>query len=151
LSINSRSASNGVTLYNIFIKHQNPGDDFIFTPSNNFVDVSDMNEAFHVTENTLFKITFQGEFRYFENTNHQYVQIMVNDNLIMGDRVLPNTDQRMSMNWGRNCYRGAGAVLSLTRVAMIYLPPGIYVFNIGVRTEPRDNQSGRVRAELITY
>ncbi|CAF1408757.1 unnamed protein product, partial [Didymodactylos carnosus] len=154
------SSLNGKALYKVFNKYQNIKDNFVFVPSNNFVYVPDMNEAFHVTKNTLFKITLQcGLFNRAQAVD-QFVQIIVDDYLIMHNSLLPNTDQRLGMLSATDSYQTdriggyyhfGGSINSfefVTRMAMVYLPPGTYTFNVGVRSS---SASGLLGGGMVTY
>lgn len=146
----------GNTLYKVFVKYQTS---FMFksNPSNQFNYVPHLNEAFHVTKNTLFRITFQGTLHNPE-AGHAFVQIMVNDYLIIGNRLLPNTNQRLTMGLGSDdyipdgyggfCFGGTGQHSFETRIAMVYLPPGTYTFNVGVRAK---SSYTNVVASFVTY
>ncbi len=51
-------SSNGRSLYKVFIRQQESGQ--TFSPSSNFNYITGTNAAFHITDNALFKITYQG-------------------------------------------------------------------------------------------
>ncbi|CAF0980646.1 unnamed protein product [Rotaria sordida] len=83
---------------------------------------------------------------------------MVNDHLIILNRLLPNTDQRLDMfvtgasrveidSIGGRLSANSGLVLA-ARTAMIYLPAGTYIFNVGVRSE---YELGRLFGGIVTY
>ncbi|CAF2271788.1 unnamed protein product [Rotaria magnacalcarata] len=120
-----------------------------------------LNAAFQVTKNTLFKVTFQGSFYNWRQSRlDQYVQIMVNDYLSFYNRLIPNTNQRVTLLSGVSNRQtdamggyyydatNADTMVPLTRVAMVYLPPGIYSFNVGVRSV---FGSGRLIDGTVTY
>lgn len=149
-------SSTGNTLCKVFVKYQGINI-FKATPSNQFNYVPDLNEAFHVSKNTLFRITFQGTL-HNPQPGHSFVQIMVNDYLIIGNRLFPNTDQRWTMipgsndflpdGYGGHSYGGIAQHSTQTRIAMVYLAPGTYTFNVGVR--PRNSYTD-VTMGFVTY
>ncbi|CAF1656297.1 unnamed protein product [Rotaria magnacalcarata] len=154
------SSSTGY-LYQAFVKYQDVKDVFLFAPSDNFIYAPKLNAAFHVTKNTLFKVTFQGGFYNWRQSRlDQYVQIMVNDYLIFYNRLIPNTNQRVTLLSGVSNRQtdamggyyydatNADTMVPLTRVAMVYLPPGLYTFNVGVRSV---FGSGRLIGGTVTY
>ncbi|CAF0941453.1 unnamed protein product [Didymodactylos carnosus] len=122
--------------------------------------VPDMNKAFHVSKKTLFKVTFQGGLWNSNAILNEYVHIMVNDYLIIGSRLLPNANQRATMGLGTGRfqtdsiggYSYVGSLISsrfiVSRTAMVCLPPGTYIFNVGVRA---DEGSDRVAGGMVTY
>jgi len=153
------------------MKRQDPNSNYVYAASANFVYVPNLNEAFSVTKNTLFKVTFQGDIWFASQMMQEFVQIMVNDYLIIDNNLLPNTGERVNQNQGQTLEsvdnRGGslffkainyadGAVdvtLSINRVAIVYLQPGTYTFNVGVRTtagSPR-LQGGMVTFELTQF
>ncbi|CAF1362248.1 unnamed protein product [Didymodactylos carnosus] len=78
-----------LSLYKIFYKLQEVEQDFIFASIDNFIYLPNMTETFHITQNTLFKITFQGGMANWGQTLDQYVHTMVNDYLIIHNYLLP--------------------------------------------------------------
>lgn len=153
-----QSTKSATAPYQIYIKRQGT-EDFNFVPTNNFVFVPNLNEAFHVTKNTLFKITFQGSLWNGPNVIHQFIQIMVNDNLIIGDKILPNTAHRVNFGIGNDLQavdtnagmyhsQVGGIMMLITREAFVYLPPGTWSFNVGVRSM---QSQGWVRGGVVTY
>ena len=142
----------------VFFKYQNSaGGGFAFSPSDNFVYAPDMNQAFHVTKTTLFKITFQGSLYNDAKDVRLFLQIMVNDYLIVANRLIPNTNERstgMDSIGGLDYLNGVGfSAIVITRVAMIYLPPGTYTLNVGVRSNLGTGHllNGMVTYELIQF
>ncbi|CAF3820932.1 unnamed protein product [Rotaria sp. Silwood1] len=161
IAINRSSNTHAfVTLYNVFMKYQDPTQSILFVPSDNFVYVPNMDKAFSVTQNTLFRITFQGFLWSNYQVVQSYIQILVNDYLIIGDRLLPNTKQRFTMSLGTgqdetdligdgfyNGGQGDTGILA-NRVALVYLPRGTYTFNVGVSSS---NQPGNLKRGFVTY
>lgn len=161
IEISSKPHGHTCTLYRAFVKYQS---EIIFgvAPSNQLSYVPHLNEAFHVTKNTLFRIVFQG-LLHSPRPGHAFAQIMVNDYLIIGDRLFPNTVQRLAMAWNTPGFMpdGYGGYIAggnpqhdpITRIAMVYLPPGTYTFNVGVRavTEGTGVAGGLVTYELTQF
>ena len=149
-----------MSLYSVYRKHMHPGYDYLFRPSDNFVPVPQLTQGFITTKNAFFKITFQGGFWIQQKLLNQYVHIMVNDHLIIDGYVLPNNEQRINHGLGSSrhvvdTFGGfyynsllANGCTILTRVAMVYLPPGIYAFSVGVRS---DWATGKVRGGTALY
>jgi hypothetical protein len=160
------STANGIFLHKIYTKHQDPDSNYIYAASTNFVYVPNLNEAFSVTKNTLFKIMFQADILFGTQMMQEFVQIMVNDYLIIDNSLLPNTADRVNQSEGKtleavdgrggslyfkaiNYANGAVDVaLSMNRVAIVYLQPGTYTFNVGVRT---NTGSPQLRGGMVTF
>jgi hypothetical protein len=82
-------------------------------------------------------VTFQGSFWFASQNMMHLVQIMVNDYLILGNTVRPNLNVSDALGkLGGAAYHVSpgDAVMSITRVAIIYLPTGTYTFNVGVKS-----------------
>ncbi|CAF1335479.1 unnamed protein product [Adineta steineri] len=140
------------------MKHQS-GSEYTFSPSDNFNYVPGLNQAFYVTQNTLFKIIFQGTLYNsgFVDTPI-FLQVMVNDHLIIGNKILPNTGDRV--NYGisdvdeKNGYFSVGYLhqvwiaTPMTKSAQVYLSPGIYSFNVGAKAL---NHNGYIYGSTVTY
>lgn len=152
---------NGQALHQLYVKFQPPGGQ-AFLPTNDFGYVVGLNQAFSVTQNTLFRITFQGSVynRAVIPLEHS-IQIMVNDLLIIGNKTIPNTSARLSYTSTGNILEidnmngfyqvdttRVSVLIPITRIAYIYLAPGVYSFNIGART--RCN-TGYVYDGTVTY
>ncbi|CAF1006456.1 unnamed protein product [Adineta steineri] len=122
--------------------------------------VTGLNEAFHINRNTLFKVTFLAGV-YSSPQGPLVVQIMVNDYLIIGNKVVPNTAARINYSLGisidivdmSNGFQQVdsgviGIMLPLTRVAYVYLAPGVYSFNVGARSF---RSRGVIDGATVTY
>ncbi|CAF2680099.1 unnamed protein product [Rotaria sp. Silwood2] len=117
--------------------------------SDNLIYVPSLDKAFHVTKNALFKITFQGSFWNGDNDVNYYYQIMVNDYLIIGNSLVRNNNKQVHGDGGvAYVQHTATASITVTRIAMVFLPPGTYTFNIGVRAEMA---SGSVARGIVMY
>jgi len=85
---------------------------------------------------------------------------MVNDHLILGTKVLPNTSSRINYNLGTtidevdringyyNIASSIAIALPITKIVQVYLPPGIYSFNVGIRVA---QAGGYVAGSTVTY
>lgn len=119
-----------------------------------------LNEAFHTTQNTLFRITFQGGIYNNGQLVDQLVQIMVNGYLIIGDKTVPNTPARVNYGLGSHINdvdaigghygAGYGTRMHVTRVAYIFLPAGTWTFNVGTRSVIGEN-TGVIHRSMVTY
>ena len=119
--------------FKIFIKEQNGIQ--IFNNGSNFNYITGKNAAFHVTKNTFFKITFQGTAeQHIGPQIRMNLQILVNDYIISGKELKSNTtpNECGGYYWMNPASHTA---VFVSRMAMIYLRPGTYSFNIGVRTD----------------
>ncbi|CAF0871302.1 unnamed protein product [Didymodactylos carnosus] len=89
------------------------------------------------------------------------IQIVVNDYLIIGNKVVPNSAARINYGLGTSIFAVdilngyyqvdsdvIGIVMPVTRVAYVYLAPGIYSFNVGVRSF---QSHGNVDGATVTY
>jgi hypothetical protein len=123
--------SNGGSLYKVYIRQQNSPQ--TFSPGSNFNYVTGTNAAFHVTKNTLFRITFQGAAEQHVNTFIRFnLQILVNDRIISGNQLKPNSNDKDQLG-GYYWYVGMGhSGVFVSRMALVYLSPGTYSFNVGV-------------------
>jgi hypothetical protein len=97
------SSSSSVQLYEVFVKYQSITI-FDVPPSESFLYVPGLNEVFYVSRNTMFKITVQAGLRTTSSMTNHFVQIMVNDHLIIGKELIPNTGQRINYKVGYNTY-----------------------------------------------
>lgn len=122
----------------------------------NFLYVPGLNEAFFVQSSTLFKITIQTSF-YLQSRADIFVQALVNDYIIIGNKLVPNTAQRVDYGIGNNLYEidimggyiiSENVVGAVTRVAVVYLRPGVYSFNVGVRAH---HNKGSLLRSMVTY
>ncbi len=108
-------------------------------PSRNFTFVPGLQSPLSVQRPTLFKVSFQGSAWQSGEVNF-YLQILVNNRLIIGDRLVPNTpdidkDEDISASGGyfyTNSLESSHVIAS--KFAFVYVAPGIYKFDIGVRT-----------------
>lgn len=138
---------NGQALHQLYVRYQRPYGEAIL-PKSDFVYITGLNQAFYVARNTLFKITFQGSI-YDKGVGglECSVQILVNNYLIIGNKTIPNTSARASYASDGSVLEidnlngfyqvnsgGVGILTPLTRIAYVYLPPGIYSFNVGSRS-----------------
>jgi hypothetical protein len=142
----------------VFVKTQ--GSLYLETvPSQRFVYVPGLNDAFYVTQNTLFKMTLQAVISNDNGKLDQFVQILVNDHLIIGNKTIPNTEKRINYGLGDNLwdvdtsggfYYSSGLSLSvpIMRVTFVYLAPGIYTFNVGTRSA---YSNGLFRQGIVTF
>ncbi|CAF3225171.1 unnamed protein product, partial [Rotaria sp. Silwood2] len=84
---------------------------------------------------------------------------MVNDYLIIGDKILPNTAERVSFGMGNDLQavdtnggiyysQVPGIMMFVSRTAVVYLPPGTWTFNIGLRCNAN---VGILRGGIVTY
>lgn len=145
------SSSNGRPFFKVFIRQQNNHQ--TFTPSSNFNYVTGTNAAFHITKNTLFKITYQGVAEQHANRFISFeLQILVNDRIISGNRLKSNSvgDNTGGYYWHVGMPHTA---LFVSRMAMVYLSPGVYSFHVGVRTAnpSLDLHSGIVHYEITQF
>ncbi len=148
-----------IKLHEIYIKSQGV-EDFLTVPSDNFQYIPGLNEAFHTTQNTLFQITFQGGIYNNGQLVDQLVHIMVNEYLIIADKILPNTAARVTYGLGRSMYEvdaigghygaGYGTRMHVTRIAHVLLPPGTWTFNVGTRSVVGEN-TGIIHRSMVTY
>lgn len=139
-------------------------DTFNNAVSNNFVTIPDLRKIFHITRATFFKITYQGGVYNGGQERQQYVQIMVNNSLILANTLVPNTAARVQYGISSNIqivdrvggdyYVNTGNIQSMiTRMAFVYLPAGTYTFDVGVRCEAGivSNVGGFVNYELTQF
>jgi hypothetical protein len=144
-------SSNGCSLFKVFIRQQDSVQ--TFSTSSNFNYVTGTNVAFHITNNTLFKITYQGTAEQHANVDIGFrLQILVNDLIISGNQLKSNTvvDSTAGYYW----YQGASdSAVFVSRMAMVYLSPGIYSFNVGVQTlfPSLELNGGMVHYEIIQF
>jgi hypothetical protein len=130
--IQVKSPLNGRPLYKVFIRQQSTTQ--TFTPGSNFNYVTGTNAVFHVTKNTLFKITYQGNA---ENHRNNYLaialQMIVNDRIISGASLKQNSggDGAGGYYWSM---QQSDHSLFVSRMTMVYLRPGTYSFHLGVKT-----------------
>ncbi|CAM4814417.1 unnamed protein product [Rotaria magnacalcarata] len=119
----------------IYIKRQGT-DDFGFAPSNNF-----------------------GSLWNGPGIKPEFIHIMVNGYLIIGDKILPNTVQRINFGLGNDLQtvdtngglfysQVPGIMMFISRTALVYLPPGTWAFSIGARS---GLSYGTVRGGIATY
>jgi hypothetical protein len=114
-----------------------------------------------VTRNTLFRITFQGSiYNAGVGAISQSLQILVNNYLIIENETIPNTAARASYassgsvleidnkNGFYQIDTGVGVLTPLTRIAYVYLPEGVYSFNVGTRAR---TNNGYVYDATVTY
>ncbi|CAF3784356.1 unnamed protein product [Rotaria sp. Silwood1] len=85
---------------------------------------------------------------------------MVNGYLIISNKAVPNTQERVNYGLGdtilivdtKNGFYQAdttiGILMPITRIAYIYVAPGVYSFNVGARVE---SGRGRVYDSTVTY
>ncbi|CAF4553826.1 unnamed protein product [Rotaria socialis] len=113
-------------------------------PNTVFTAVPNMDEAFHVIQNTLFKITVQARINNFAGGADHFLQVLVNGNLVIGNKVVPNNEKRVNFGLGSDIWAvditggyfySANLPLGMpiTRVSFIYLSPGTYRFDVGTR------------------
>jgi hypothetical protein len=101
----------------------------------------------------LFKITYQGTAEQHANVDIGFrLQILVNDLIISGNQLKSNTvvDSTAGYYW----YQGASdSAVFVSRMAMVYLSPGIYSFNVGVQTlfPSLELNGGMVHYEIIQF
>ena len=158
-NVSAPSSSSATALHEIYIKYQGV-EDFLTVPSENFQYIPDLNEAFHITQNTLFRITFQGGVYNNGQLVDQLVHIMVNGYLIIADKILPNTAARVNYGLGNTLYDvdaigghyGAGypTRMHVTRVAHVLLSPGTWTFNVGTRSVVGE-KTGIIHRSMVTY
>lgn len=159
------SSTLGIKLQEFYTKYQTLDGFFKTPPSDNFIYIPGLNQAFHITRRTLFKITYQGGIYNDYKRLAQFVQIMVNDHIILGNKLVPNTAQRVNYglgstidgvdSFGGQCYEQGGPdpMVPFTRVAHVYLPPGTYTFNVGTRSlhNTGSTVNGFVTFEITQY
>ncbi|CAF1568826.1 unnamed protein product [Rotaria magnacalcarata] len=117
---------------------------FEIMPNTIFTAVPNMDEAFHVIQNTLFKITVQARIINQVGGADHFLQVLVNGNLVIGNKIVPNNEKRVNFGlgpdiWGVDTTGGyfysPNLLLGIpiTRVSFIYLSPGTYRFDVGTR------------------
>ncbi|CAF4399318.1 unnamed protein product [Rotaria socialis] len=158
LGRNAKSSPN-IKLSEVFVKYQG-SDSFNTVLSGNFVFIPNLSKAFVITQPTFFKITFQGCIYNGGQYLQQFVQIIINDYLILANKLVPNTVQRVNYGLGlalndvdtiggiyfaTNQYY---SITPITRIAHVYLPAGTYIFGVGTRN---DRNTGEIRGGIVTY
>ncbi|CAF2189513.1 unnamed protein product [Rotaria magnacalcarata] len=134
-AIEIKSSNSAKIAPKIYIKRQGT-DDFGFAPSNNF-----------------------GSLWNGPGIKPEFIHIMVNGYLIIGDKILPNTVQRINFGLGNDLQavdtngglfysQVPGIMMFISRTALVYLPPGTWAFSIGARS---GLSYGTVRGGIATY
>ncbi|CAF1501391.1 unnamed protein product [Didymodactylos carnosus] len=145
-----------------YFKYQS--EDFIYSQSDNFQIIPKLEIKFYLVQPTLFKITFQGRLYHNYGITYTFIQVVVNGNLIIGNKVIPNTVNRghlvptltyqqresnadIDRHGGHYYFESATAQqvyvqTGCTRIALVYLAPGTLTFNVGIRSSIRPGTIG---------
>jgi hypothetical protein len=143
-------------LASISLKKQSTHYDF--GVSNNFNVVPELESNLYICKPALVKISFQGSAWLKSGTNF-FIQILVNDRLIIGDKIIPNVPNSVTAKdiseSGGYFYTSGSDFLHViaSKFALVNLAPGKYKFDVGVRTTDTTAtlRHGIVTVEMMEY
>ncbi|CAF0951863.1 unnamed protein product [Didymodactylos carnosus] len=154
-----------------YCKYQNP---YVYALNDRldiFSKIPGLTSTFTLPQPTLYKITFQANCKVAV-PGRLFLRIMVNDQLIIGDRLIPNTSDRhlnqtilgttlTEVDCRGGCFQYSGidrvewgwTEYACSKTEIIYLKPGVHVFDVGVRINEREFEiiGGILQFELIQY
>ncbi|CAF3030095.1 unnamed protein product [Rotaria sp. Silwood2] len=138
------------------------------TPSVIFVKIPGLTVSVAHQTPMLYKIWFSGGC-YVTNANvHYFIRFMVDDLLLVDNKLLPNTENRQTLlpaignslvlidSIGASFLRSSdstGSSFTCAKYEIVYLPPGVHVINAVVRTTSPSLylHAGTLIVELIQY
>ncbi|CAF0836968.1 unnamed protein product [Adineta steineri] len=157
-SESSSSSSFDLQNYEIYTKFAD-SDIIAIDNSATFQYVPSLSQTFTVEQPTLFKTTVQGGIYNEGRIIRTIVQVIVNDHVVVGDTLIPNTadtmNNRLQASGGYfvSNSQNVAIVVPFTRISYVYLQPGTYTFNVGMRCFKGLSkfEVGMVTYELIQY
>lgn len=139
---NARDSSISPTHF--YFRYQSPSH-FNVSVSNIYITVPGLRTTFKVAQPTLFEITYQGSCEVHKGKG-VHIKLLIDDHLIIGDTRTPNVPQRhlySNITTGQNSSQFDQwlsqhhlpfelATLPIVQTAVVYVAPGIHVFDLGV-------------------
>ncbi|CAF2030074.1 unnamed protein product [Rotaria magnacalcarata] len=127
-----------------------------------FSKVPDLSLGVHHTVAMIYKIHFQGSCLHTAVTSHGFIRILVDNNVLNLNRLMPNTDRRatlasqiglnlevLDLQGGSMFYSGFTTLVcvSCAKTDVVLLSPGTHIIDVGLRT---DNPIARIHGgELV--
>ncbi|CAF1549078.1 unnamed protein product [Adineta ricciae] len=153
-----------------YVKQQLPRSFELQGPSETFVKLPGLTLPFYHTQPLLYKIKFEGKcYSPHSKGIWLYLRLMIDDYLLYINRLLPNTANRYQYigEYQENhnndhlggffWFSNSPSVIACSFSDMIYLNPGLHVFDVGTRggylvgTFPTYVQAGVLTVEMIEY
>ncbi|CAF2996672.1 unnamed protein product [Rotaria socialis] len=127
-----------------------------------FSKVSDLSLGVHHTVPMIYKIHFQGSCLLNVINGRGFIRILIDNNVLNLNRLMPNTDRRatlasqMGLNLGQVDAQGGSffhsgsatwVCASCAKTDVVLLSPGTHIIDVGLRT---DNPTARIHGgELV--